>query len=212
MQAFDVARKNVDPEADTAGRETRATKGVFVVALCLSMTGVGWADDRDKKVEKLDELSARFNRYSTDPLKTPEREFLHERIDELLRRARKTDDDYVFGRLAAAIDDFLDASEEIEDAFDERPDDDDTQERSARELEGTYFDLMQGEHFARQSGDASGEEYVRVGRRLYQTARAAYERGEYAKAYDLAEAASEIVDGLEGLAQAAVRIPTPPKL
>jgi hypothetical protein len=71
---------------------------------------------------------------------------------------------------------------------------------------------MQGEHFARQSGDPYAKKYIATGRKLYQSARVAYEQKAYAKARDLAEAAREIVAGLEGLAQATVRIPTPPKL
>jgi hypothetical protein len=111
-----------------------------------------------------------------------------------------------------AADDFLDASAEIEDAVQNDRDEDDTQERAARNLEETYFDLQQGEYFARQSGDKNAGEYVRICRLLYQTARAAYEREEYGRSRDLAEAAREVIAGLEGLAQAAVRIPTPPKL
>jgi hypothetical protein len=114
--------------------------------------------------------------------------------------------------LTSAIDDFLDASEQIEDAIEDRPGRDDTQQRAARELQDTYFDLMQGEHFARQSGDPYAKKYIATGRKLYQSARVAYEQKAYAKARDLAEAAREIVAGLEGLAQATVRIPTPPKL
>ena len=175
---------------------------------------VAWAADRYKdEIEDLDKLSSRLNRYATSDVKTPEREFIHERVSELLSQARKSiADDYRFGRLEAAIDDFLDASEQIEDAFEDGPSKDDTQERAARELEDTYFDLMQGKHFARQSGAEYAMDYIAVGRKLYQSARAAYEQKEYAKARDLAEAAREIVAGLESLAQAAVRIPTPPKL
>jgi hypothetical protein len=174
----------------------------------------GEDDARDKRVKKLNELSGLLNRHATDPVKTPEREFLHERIAELVDRARKlsADDGYVFGRLTDAADDFLDASGEIEEAAGDESGEEDTQERAARNLEETYFDLQQGEYFAKQSGDLHADEYVRICRRLYQTARAAYEREQYARSRDLAEAAREVVGGLEGLAQAAVRIPTPPKL
>lgn len=184
-----------------------------LAALLFALAAASSADDRDKKVERLNELSARLNRYATDSVRTAEREFLHERIAELLTRARKTtNEDYVFGRLAAAIDDLLDASEEIEEAYEDKASGDDTQERTARRLEDAYFDLKQGEHFAKQSGDPYASDYVKVSRRLYQMARSDYEKKEYARAYDLAEAASEVVAGLESLAQAAVRIPTPPTL
>ena len=185
----------------------------LLIGLLAGLTVFAWAEDREKQVEELNELSSRFNRYTTNPVKTEEREFIHQRVEELLRRARASvDQDYVFGRLTAAIDDFLDASGQIEDALEDGPSREDTQERAARELEDTYFDLMQGEHFARQSGDPHASDYISAGRKLYQSARAAYEQEAYAKARDLAEAAREIVAGLESLAQAAVRIPTPPRL
>ena len=187
---------------------------VGVLGLLLGAMAIAQSDERrDRQIKELNESSSRLNRYATNGVSTPEREFIHERVTELLNRARKSvDDNYLFGRLIAAMDDFLDASEQIEDAAEDGPSREDTQERAARELENTYFDLMQGEHFARQSGDPHADEYVRIGRSLYQNARAAYEREEYAKARDLGEAAREIVAGLESLAQAAVRVPTPPRL
>lgn len=170
-------------------------------------------DDREKRVEELNELSERLNRYATDSIQTPERRFLHERITELLVRSRdEINSGYTFGRLTAAIDDLLDASNQIEDAFEDGPGKSDTQERAARELEDTYFDLKRAEHFAKQSGDPFANDYVKAGRELYQQARATYEQEQYAQSRDLAEAAREIVDGLESLAQAAVRVPTPPRL
>lgn len=185
-----------------------------VLAMLLAVPAQAQSDERrDRQIKELNEASSRLNRYATSAASTPEREFLHERITELLNRARKSvDDSYLFGRLTSAMDDFLDASEQIQDAIDDGPSRDDTQERAARELENTYFDLMQGEHFARQSGDPYAQEYVLLSRRLYQNARTAYEQEAYAKARDLAEAAREVVAGLESLAQAAVRVPTPPKL
>jgi hypothetical protein len=193
---------------------TVSTLPRLLVAFCLLSVGLAEADDRrDKQVKKLDKLSARLNRYATGSVSTPEREFLHERVTELLNRTRKsTEDDYIFGRLTSAIDNLLDASDEIEEAFEDKPGDEDTQQRAARKLEDTYFDLKQGDHFADQSGDSHAAQYIRTGRRLYQAARAAYEQKQYAKSRHLAEAARELVAGLESLAQAAVRIPTPPKL
>jgi hypothetical protein len=192
----------------------RSLRVPILIGFLLGATVLAGADDRrEKQIKHLNALSARLNRYTTSAANTPEREFLHERVTELLVRARKSvEDQYVFGRLTSAIDDFLDASEQIEDAIEDRPGRDDTQQRAARELEDTYFDLMQGDHFARQSGDPYAKKYIATGRKLYQSARVAYEQEAYAKARDLAEAAREIVAGLEGLAQATVRIPTPPKL
>lgn len=187
---------------------------VGALGLLLGAMAIAQSDERrDRQIKELNESSSRLNRYATNAVSTPEREFIHERVTELLNRARKSvDDRYLFGRLIAAIDDFLDASEQIQDAVEDGPSREDTQERAARELENTYFDLIQGEHFARQSGDPHADEYVRISRRLYQNARAAYEQEEYAKARDLGEAAREVVAGLESLAQAAVRVPTPPRL
>jgi hypothetical protein len=185
-----------------------------LLALLLAVAAPAQSNERrDRQIRDLNEASSRLNRYSTNAVSTPEREFIHERVTELLNRARKSvSDNYLFGRLVAATDDFLDASQQIQDAFEDAPNREDTQERAARELENTYFDLMQGEHFARQSGDPHADEYIRISRRLYENARAAYEAEEYAKARDLGEAAREVVAGLEGLAQAAVRVPTPPRL
>ena len=185
-----------------------------VLGLLLGAAALAQSDERrDRQIKELNEASSRLNSYATTAVSTPDREFIHERVTELLNRARKSvDDNYLFGRLIAAMDDFLDASEQIQDAVEDGPSREDTQERAARELENTYFDLMQGEHFARQSGDPHADEYVRISRRLYQNARVAYEGEEYAKARDLAEAAREVVAGLESLAQAAVRVPTPPRL
>jgi hypothetical protein len=116
------------------------------------------------------------------------------------------------------MDDLLDASDELRgarrprDNDDSDGDEDKDRERTARELEQTYFRVAQGDYFARQSRDAHGNDYVRTAQRLYQQARAAYDAREYRRARHLADAAQEVIEGLENLAQAAVRIPEPPKL
>jgi|GEM_PF-2265772 len=185
----------------------------FLAALCLLGTAVYADDDRKERIEELDDLSKRLNRYATDSFQTPERRFLHERVTALLAQTRgEIDNGYRFDRLVSAIDDLLDASDQIEDAFNDKASRSDTRERAARELEDTYFDLRRGEHFAKQSGDPYANDYLKTARKLYQQARAAYEMEQFAQSRDLAEAAREIVDGLESLAQAAVRIPAPPKL
>lgn len=200
----------------------RTTLWRLVLLLLLALVAVPLAADDKKsreerllkeKLEDLNDLSARLNRYAMHEIDTPEREFVHERVGELLRRARKEPPGYVYERLEDAIEDLLDASDDIGDAFTEKPDkDDDTRERAARDLEQTYFDLQQGRYFAKQSGDSSANDYVRVGKRLYQLARNAYEAGEYAKSRDFASAARELVETLESLAHIAVRIPEPPRL
>lgn len=185
---------------------------LLVLLLTFGVPGVA-GDDRDDRIRELNDLSKRLNRYATDGVNTEERTFLHERVVELLARMRTSiDQEYVFGRLAGAVDDLLDASDQIEEAVTGESRSSDTRIRAAHELEDTYFDLKQGEYFARQSGDQYASAYVKVGRRLYQKARAAYEEEQFAAARDLGEAAREVVAGLENLAQAAVRIPTPPKL
>jgi hypothetical protein len=173
----------------------------------------------EKKLEELDDLTRRLNRLAADAGLVDEQRFLHDRIGELLQAARETPgDSYLFGRLDAAIDDLLDASDELRDARRPRNNDDDDgdkdkdRERTAHELEQTYFRVTQGEYFARQSRDAHGNDYVRTAQRLYQQARAAYDAREYGRARHLADAAQEVIEGLENLAQAAVRIPEPPKL
>ena len=173
----------------------------------------------EKKLEELDDLTRRLNRQAADAGLVDEQRFLHDRIGELLQTAREAPgDSYLFGRLDDAIDDLLDASDELRDARRPRDNDDDDgdedkdRERTARELEQTYFRVTQGDYFARQSRDAHGNDFVRTAQRLYQQARAAYDAREYRRARHLADAAQEVIEGLENLAQAAVRIPEPPKL
>jgi hypothetical protein len=173
----------------------------------------------EKKLEELDDLTRRLNRLAADAGLVDEQRFLHDRIGELLQTAREAPgDSYLFGRLDDAIDDLLDASDELRDARrprdngDDDGDEDKDRERTARELEQTYFRVTQGDYFARQSRDAHGNDFVRTAQRLYQQARAAYDAREYRRARHLADAAQEVIEGLENLAQAAVRIPEPPKL
>lgn len=187
------------------------------------MVSSGWAADRkkrsaeEKKLEELDGLSKRLNRLASDSNLAREQRFLHDRIGELMKRAREVPaDSYMFGRLEEAIDDFLDASDELRDARRARNGDDDdgdrARERTARELEQTYFRVQQGDYFARQSRDPQGRDYVGTAQRLYQQARAAYDAQQYRRSRHLADAAREVIEGLENLAQAVVRIPEPPKL
>jgi len=199
-------------------------RGVLA-ALCGLLILPALAADRkkrsaeEKKLEELDELTKRLTRLAADAGLAPEQLFLHDRIGELLQRARETPgDSYLFGRLDEAIDDLLDASGGLRaarrprDNGDDDDDEDKARERTARELEQTYFRVTQGEYFARQSRDSHGGDYVNTAQRLYQQARAAYDAREYRRARHLADAAREIIGGLENLAQAAVRVPEPPKL
>ena len=143
----------------------------------------------------------------------------HDRISELLGRAREAPaGSYLFDRLHSAIDDLLDASRELQRI--REPDEDeegedresDAQRETARDLERTYFRVQQGEYFGEQSGEPDAGDYVRLAQRLYQQGRSAYDKGRYWRARRYADAAREVIDGLEGLAQAAVRIPELPRL
>jgi hypothetical protein len=175
--------------------------------------------DEQEKIEDLNELTDRLNRLASGQDLSEEQLFLHARVSELLDRARQAPaGSYLLERLDSAIDDLLDASGRLERI--KTPDDDveredresEAQRRTARDLERTYFRVQQGEYFGEQSGDPMAAEYVRLARRLYQQGRSAYDGGTYWRARQLADAAREVVDGLEGLAQAAVRIPELPRL
>jgi hypothetical protein len=175
--------------------------------------------DEQEKVEDLNEQTDRLNRLASKPDLSEEQLFLHARVSELLDRARQAPaGSYLFDRLDSAIDDLLDSSGRLQRI--KTPDDDveredresEAQRRTARDLERTYFRVQQGEYFGEQSGDPKAGEYVRLAQRLYQQGRSAYDGGKYWRARQLADAAREVVDSLEGLAQAAVRIPELPRL
>ena len=164
------------------------------------------------KIEDLDDLSRRFNRQTAFRNLSPETEFLHARATALMDRARQAEaGSYLFGRLENTIDNLLDAVEEIAES-EETGDDDDTQERAAKDLERAYFRVRQGDYFARMSTEGDSKAYVKTAQALYQKGRGAYEMKQYRKARRLAEAARDVIDALEDLAQAAVRIPDPPQL
>jgi hypothetical protein len=196
--------------------------GSILAGILGLMISGGLAADRnkraeEKKLEELDQLSKRLNRLASDPELSEEQRFLNDRVGELMKRAREAPgDSYLFGRLEEAIDDLLDAGEELRDSRRAGNGDDDdkdrARERTARDLEQTYFRVQQGDYFAKQSGDPRARDYVRTSQRLYQQARAAYDAQEYRRSRHFADAAEEVIAGLENLAQAAVRIPDPPKL
>jgi hypothetical protein len=183
---------------------------VLVIAVALA-TGAAAQDDplRDT-VQRLRALTSR-----TDL--TPENVFLHEQIGILVDRSRRAPAGWSFlvERLDLAMKDFLDASERIVESRSGRLGDDRSEEMRflmARDLERTYFRIQQGDYFARQSQGSSGAQYVRVARRLYQVARAAYDDREYARVRLLSEASRDIIMGLERLAQAEMGVPDPPRL
>jgi hypothetical protein len=201
--------------------QRRALVLLLVTALLPSgpLTADKKKSDEEEKIEDLNELTDRLNRLASRPDLSEEQLFLHARVSELLGRARQAPaGSYLFDRLDSAIDDLLDASGRLQQI--KTPDDDveeedresEAQRRTARDLERTYFRVQQGEYFGEQSGEAKAGEYVRLARRLYQQGRSAYDAGTYWRARRLADAAREVIDGLEGLAQAAVRIPELPRL
>jgi hypothetical protein len=164
-------------------------------------------------------MSDRLNTLASRPDVSEEQQFLHARVSELLDRAREAPAaSYLFDRLESAMDGLLDASRQLERI--RRPDEDegeedrrsDAQRETARELEKVYFRVQQGEYFGEQSAETNAGDYVRLAQRLYQQGRSAYDGGRYWRARRYADAAREVVNGLEGLAQAAVRIPEPPRL
>lgn len=196
---------------------------VFLFAALLASSAT--AADRKKKspeqekLEDLNGLSQRYNKLASDANLAEEQRFIHERVAELMDRARQAPaKSYIFDRLDSAIDDLLDASDQIRQV--REPDEDEADEdrernaqsRTARELEKTYFRVKQGDYFGKQSGDPQAREYVRLAGRLYQHGRQAYDGGGFWRARRYADAAREVIDGLESLAQAAVPLPEPPKL
>jgi hypothetical protein len=189
----------------------------LALLLCLGTATAGANQSRSSraernKIEDLDDLSRRFNRQTAFRNLSPETEFLHARATALMDRARQAEaGSYLFGRLENTIDNLLDAVEEIAKS-EETGDDDDTQERAAKDLERAYFRVRQGDYFARMSTEGDSKAYVKTAQALYQKGRGAYEMKQYRKARRLAEAAREVIDALEDLAQAAVRIPDPPQL
>jgi hypothetical protein len=189
----------------------------LALLLCLGTAMAGANQSRSSraernKIEDLDDLSRRFNRQTAFRNLSPETEFLHARATALMDRAHQAEaGSYLFGRLENTIDNLLDAVEEIAKS-EETGDDDDTQERAAKDLERAYFRVRQGDYFARMSTEGDSKAYVKTAQALYQKGRGAYEMKQYHKARRLAEAAREVIDALEDLAQAAVRIPDPPQL
>ena len=171
----------------------------------------------ERKAAALQDTLTELNRLSAMPNLSEENRFLHERVSSLLEVSREAPaDSYLFDRLESAMDDLLDASEHILDlGADGRGRNETVEEirqRTARQLERTYFRTQQGDYFAGQSQESNSSEYVLTARRLYQLARAAYDAEDYRRARIVAEASREVIDALESLAQAAVPIPDPPRL
>jgi hypothetical protein len=145
------------------------------------------------------------------PSPTPDSVFLNQRASILLERTRQAREPYQFDRLRRATDALLEATQRIESEESEDHDEDD-QEKAARTLQRHYFRVQQAEYFASMSGESDAALYVPRCRSLYQQARSAYDARQFDRARRLGEAASLVVGALENLAQAAVRVPDPPRL
>lgn len=192
-----------------------------LLLLALIPAAVILAGDRDdrsreakKQREKIEDLADKLARRLALPAPSPESVFLHARAAELLERVRQsTADGYRFQRLASATDALLEASERIFDSGKKKDGRErDAQRETALALERYYFRAQQADYFAASARESAGGAYVSHARSLYQQARSAYDAREHNRAKKLGEASALIVRALESLAQAAVRIPEPPRL
>jgi hypothetical protein len=196
-------------------------RGIVLVTSVMLLYG-GQSDrrrptPRQRQQREVTEMKRRLQRFAAKPAAPLETQFLFARAGSLIGRAADQEPgSYVFERLEDSVDSLLDAAEELFAAAAWRNDGDDEpareQQRTSRDLERTYFRVLQSEYFAQQSREAGSAEYVETSKRLYQAARSAYDRREYGRARRLASSARELVDAIESLAQAAVRVPEPPRL
>ena len=184
----------------------------------LLVTGLLHAEDEEKDRKRAERRLQNVEaRAKSLPKAGPEpTSFLEAETRRLLERRRNFAlTTYESDRLLEAIDDLLDAREDLHASVREGSDKDkrnNKPEGAAKRLERAYFRVQQGEYFAKLSGDKRAMDYLPIARQLYQRARAAYDAQEYGRANRLASASGELVDVLENLAQAAVRRPEPPVL
>jgi hypothetical protein len=174
--------------------------------------------DRRRAERRLSNLEARAKAISTLGAGADSSRFLEDETRRLIGRCRTFPlASYEFERMLEAVDDLLDARENLQTtAPQQRRTEKDREHESrgatAKRLERAYFRVQQAQYFARLSGDNEALEYIPLSRQFYQRARAAYDSQEYGRANRLASASSELVNVLENLAQAAVRRPEPPIL
>lgn len=170
----------------------------------------------EQKARDLAKIGQRLKKSTCRAAADPECGFAHARAEQLLARAHQAPaKSFLFGRLESAIDDLLDAVEVLRKLDEGGKDDDDPEgamKKSARDLERTYFRLKQGEYFVKFSGEDDGAAYAAASQRLYQRARKAYDQKDYRRARRYGEAARELINGLENLAQAAAPLREPPRL
>ena len=200
------------------GPKPRMTRLFLVLVLVFTASLYVEAHGRrseERKARSLGRVSRQLDRLSSTPDLSQESRFLHEQVASLLERSRQTAaGSNLFYRLESAMENLLGASEQI---LRTRPRERDTnieaaRRRAVRDLERSYFRVLQGDYFARQSQESNAAEYVVTARQLYQLARAAYDQGDLRRARNLAEASRRVTSGLEDLALAAVPLPEPPRL
>jgi hypothetical protein len=187
----------------------------FLFALVVAASFVLAEREKSRDEKKQEEIRKASRKLASFDRNGPDESFIRDRARELLSRAEQAAaGSYLFERLIDAVDDLLDAGEELNDAA--RPTNESRKQpepaETARYLERTYFRVMQADYYSRISADPRGPDYVGMARRLYQAGRREYDSRNYARARRFAGAAGEIVNTLENLAQAAVRVPEPPKL
>jgi len=197
-------------------KRIRLAAPALVVAAAMAVPAV-WAWDEKKtekrQDEKLKKLGETLSRRQAVTQPSELIRFLNARAAAILERARQSrSDNYVFERLAGAADDLLEAVEEVLEAASESESNPKEKAETARRLERYYFRVQQADYFAARSGEADAAAWVKHARGLYQQARGAYDAGLFKKARRLGGAADSIVDALESLAQASVRVPEPPRL
>jgi hypothetical protein len=193
----------------------RTANILLLLALSAGLV-VGDDDDGSKRPERrLLRLENRAKKMSRLPEPADAGGFFVNESQRLVEQARaRTGSPYEFDRILEALDDLLDAREDVAAGQGSRPSrkEGDGARDTARRLERAYFRVQQAEYFARLSADKNGPEYVRRSRQLYQKARAAYDAQNFYRANKLASASTELINVLENLAQAAVRKPDPPVL
>ena len=186
--------------------------GVRAALIFLAMSGPATAAQNEPPRETMQRVRALTSRLELPP----ENVFLHEQISVMLERCRRAPAGaFLVERLHLAMLDLIDASERLLEARSAPATEDrseDTRHLMARDLERTYFRIQQGDYFVRQFPGASGPQFARLARRVYQLARAAYDEREYARVRLLSQASQDVVMALERLAQAEVGVPDPPRL
>jgi hypothetical protein len=189
-------------------------------ALAALAAGLVHAEDDDKSRKRAERrllaLNTRARKIDPPDRADEPAAFLFRETQRLIQRSREASRSlYEFERMLEAVDDLLDAREDLASAAQGEKDRENVErarDDTAKRLERAYFRVQQGDYFARLSGDQRAPDYVRLTRRLYQKARAAYDTREFRRAGKLASASTELVNVLENLAQVAVRKPEPPVL